>query len=90
MLYLEIEQNVLKDVKCTDRQNIFYFDVVSLYPTVNALDDYAIGFRKYVDIASDDILNNNFIGLVKCDITPPTDLYIPVYLITAKVNYYFI
>ena len=31
-------------VKCTDKQKIFYFDVVSLYPTVNALDDYAVGF----------------------------------------------
>ena len=26
-------------VKCNEHQTIFYLDVVSLYPTVNALDD---------------------------------------------------
>ena len=31
-------------VKCTDKQKICYYDVVSLYPTVNSLDDYAVGF----------------------------------------------
>jgi len=30
--------------KCGKGQKIFYFDVVSLYPTVNALDYYAVGF----------------------------------------------
>ena len=33
-------------VKCTDKQQIFYFDVVSLYHSVNALDDYAVGLKK--------------------------------------------
>ncbi len=66
-------------IKCvSDRQKIFYFDVVSLYPTVNSLDDYAVGFRKYVNISVKDIINNKFIGLVKCDVQPPKDLYIPV------------
>ncbi len=49
-----------------------------MYPTVNALDDYAVGFKKYVDITVDDILSDKFIGLVKCDIIPPKDLYVPV------------
>ncbi len=62
----------------TSNQQIYYFDVVSLYPTVNALDDYAVGFKKYVNITVDDIKKNNFIGLVKCDVQPPEDLYIPV------------
>ena len=64
--------------KCNDNQHIFYIDVVSPYPTVNALGDYAVGFNKYIDTTSDDILNGKFIGLVKCDITPPTNLYVPV------------
>ena len=65
-------------VKCNEHQKMYYFDVCSLYPTVNALDDYAVAFKQYVDITVDDILSNKFIGLVKCDITPPTDLYVPV------------
>ena len=65
-------------VKCNEHQKIFYLDVVSLYPTVNALDDYAVGFRKYVDITVEDIINDNFIGLVKCDVVPPKNLYKPV------------
>ncbi len=67
-------------IKCNEHQKIFYFDVVSLYPTVNALDSYAIGFKKYIDITVDDILNETFIGLVKCDVKPPADLKIPVLL----------
>ena len=65
-------------VKCNKHQKIFYLDVCSLYPTVNALDDYAVGFKKYVDITAEDILSDNFIGLVKCDIEPPKNLYVPV------------
>ena len=30
-------------VKCNDKQKMFYFDMVSLCPTVNPLDDYAVG-----------------------------------------------
>ena len=46
--------------------------------TVNALDDYAVGFKKYVDITAEDILSDNFIGLVKCDIEPAKNPYVPV------------
>ncbi len=45
---------------------------------VDNLDDYAVGFKKYVDITIDDILSDKFIGLVKCDVIPPKDLYVPV------------
>ena len=65
-------------VKCNKHQKIFYLDVCSLYPTVNALDDYAVRFKKYVDITAEDILSDNLIGLVKCDIEPPKNLYVPV------------
>jgi hypothetical protein len=35
-------------VKCEKHQKIFYYDVVSLYPTVNSLDEYAVGFKKKI------------------------------------------
>ncbi len=67
-----------KYFKCTKGQKIYYFDVVSHYPTVNALDPYAIGFKKHVSTAVEDIASGKFFGLVKVDITPPTDLFVPV------------
>lgn len=64
--------------KCTKNQRIHYLDFVSLYPTVNALDEYATGFRRYrPETTEDDILNDTFIGLVKCKYYPPKDLYLP-------------
>ena len=33
-------------IKFNKHQKIFYLDVCSLYPTVNALDDYAVGFKN--------------------------------------------
>ena len=65
-------------LKCNEDEKIRYVDYVSLYPTVQALDDYAVGFPKYVDITPNDILNGSFIGVVKCDVKPLKDLYIPV------------
>ena len=65
-------------VKRNKHQKIFYLNVCSLYPTVNALDDYAVVFKQYVDITVEDILSNKFIGLVKRDIEPPKNLYVPV------------
>ena len=67
-----------RHIKCDDNQEIYSFDVTSLYPTVNALDDYAVGFKKFVKTTPADILSGKFFGLVKCDITPPKDLYLPV------------
>ena len=45
---------------CSESAKVFYFDVVSLYPTVNALDPYAIGFSKYAKITPDDIITISF------------------------------
>ena len=64
--------------ECVGKQVINYDDVTSLYPTVNALDDYPVGFKKYVTITPKDILSGKFFGLVKVDVTPPKDLYVPV------------
>ena len=44
-----------KHVKCDENQVIYAFDVTSLYPTVNALDDYAVGFKRYVKTTPEDI-----------------------------------
>jgi len=64
--------------KCNENQQILYYDVCSLYPTVNALDDYAIGYKRYVTITADDIASGEFFGVAKVDVIPPKDLYIPV------------
>ena len=44
------------------------------------MDDYAVGFKKYVNLQVDDILNDRCIGLVNCDVLPPRSLYKPVLL----------
>ena len=69
--------------KCNEKQKVFYHDVVSLYPTVNALDPYAIGFRRPINVSNKEelihrIASGDFFGVVKADITPPKDLYLPV------------
>ena len=75
-------------VKCDEHQKIFHYDVVSLYPTVNSLDKYAVGFKKYVNLSkygknvikgfSEELLSGKCCGIAKVDIIPPKDLYIPV------------
>ena len=59
-------------------QRIFADDVCSMYPAVNALDDYAVGIKQFYKPTVDEIMDNSFIGVVKCDVVPPTDLYVPV------------
>ena len=66
--------------KCNEHEKIFYFDVTSLYPTVNALDDYAVGFGRYVKTSVEDIRSGKFFGLAQVDITPPKDLDVPLLL----------
>ena len=63
---------------CNEHEHVYYYDVVSLYPTVNALDDYAVGFKKYVNIHVDYIANGSFFGVAKADIIPPQGLCVPV------------
>ena len=45
--------------KTTGRQQIHYRDVVSLYPTVNAMDDYAVDYADYVKTTPEDIAGVN-------------------------------
>ena len=64
--------------KCKEDEEGYYFDVVSLYPTVNALDNYPIGFKQSYNPTVEEILNESFIGVVKCDVIPPKNLFVPV------------
>lgn len=64
---------------------IYYKDVVSLYPTVMFYDYFPVGHPEIVeDIKYPVSLNENMewfnqlFGFVKCKVTPPKDLYIPV------------
>jgi hypothetical protein len=55
---LEVGPKALKSISnALEKQQLFYFDVVSLYPTVNALDYYPIGFGRYVKTTPEDILS---------------------------------
>jgi hypothetical protein len=65
-------------VKCTQGQKIFHFDITSEYPTVNALDDYPVDFKQVYKPTIEEIMDDSFIGIVKCSVVPPKDLYIPV------------
>ena len=51
--------------KCKGKEVILVCDVSSLYPTVNALDDYAVGFKRCVITNVDDIRSGNFSGWQK-------------------------
>ncbi len=53
MLILEIvdlvvELKLFKSyVKCVDDEHIYDYDVVSVYPSVNALDNYPVGLKQF-------------------------------------------
>ena len=66
-------------VKCGENQKIVAYDVVSLYPTVNALDDYAVDFHKLRhDLTVEEIRNGSFFGIAKVDTWAPKQLQLPV------------
>ena len=54
------------------------YDVVSLYPTVNALDDYTVDFARQVTKTPKDALIGSFFGAAEVDITAPNNLHVPV------------
>ena len=61
-------------MKCEGQQRILSFDVCSLYPSINALDGYAVGSKKYYKPTTDEIMDDPFIGVVKCEVIPPKNL----------------
>ena len=74
--------------KCVGKQQIHHRDITSQYPTVNAVDPYVVGFQRYrAATIVDDIINDKFIGFVKCHVEPPTYIY-PCFLVTKIINCY--
>lgn len=67
-----------RDHKCNDDEETFYYDVVSLYPTVNVLNNYAVGYSDYRKVTPNDIINDKFFGIVKCVVFPSKQLLTPV------------
>ena len=56
-----------------------YVDIVSLYPTCQFLDYLPYGKPKHFIFNDDDVVDiNDYFGMCRCDITPPTDLLIPL------------
>ena len=75
--------------KRSPNQKIHDRDVVRLYPTVNALDEDAVGFPSYVDIKVNDIATGRFFGVATVNIAPPKDLkQFTSYPTTATGSYY--
>lgn len=64
--------------KCRKGENMFYFDVVGLYPSGNDLGEYAVRYRKHIHATVEDIRDGTYIGLVKRRVTPNKKLHIPV------------
>ena len=60
-----------------------YVDIVSLYPTVQFLDYLPYGKPKHITEFNDCDISKYF-GTIRCDITPPKDLLIP--LLGGKSN----
>ena len=68
----------------------YYYDVVSLYPSVTALDKYPVGFKQFYNPTIEESLDESCIGVVKCDVIPP-NTYMFLYYLKAKTEtYYFI
>jgi len=57
-----------------------YVDFTSLYPFINAMKKYPKGHPEIIsnDFGSYHDLCNRYFGLIKCQILPPQDLYLPV------------
>lgn len=63
---------------CGKGEQTVYFDIVGLYPTANALDEYAVRHRKHINASVEDINLGDFIRRVKCEVIPNKNLHIPV------------
>lgn len=65
--------------RCRNHENMFYFDVVRLYPSIHALDKYAIGFCQ----STNAIVDGKIKRVAKCVVAPvlPDD-------ITGKLRMY--
>jgi hypothetical protein len=57
--------------QCQGKEQTHAVDVVSLYPSVQAFDDFPIGDGRYVRTSAQDIASGKFFGVVVCDVVPP-------------------
>ena len=68
--------------ECQEEEFIIGDDISSQYPAVMALDSYATGCKKIckytVAQLTEDILNDKFTGLVKCDVKCPKSSFLPL------------
>ena len=76
--------------KYQDGEEIYYYDVVSLYPSVNALDKSPVGFKQFYNPNIEEIFHESFIGVVKCDVIPPKRYCCSYYLTLKMASYCFI
>jgi hypothetical protein len=69
--------NLMFNYKAKDGESIKYFDVTSLYPYVLVNRDYPIGHPKVLtEFVNTNI--SNYFGFIKCKVSAPKDLYLPV------------
>lgn len=61
----------------TTGEKVFYIDVTSLYPWVNATAEYPVGHPQVITDPPDQDIHNYF-GVALVDIIPPYELYHPV------------
>jgi len=66
------------DVYKPHGENLYYYDVNSLYPYVMKTNLYPTGYSSYFE--GDIIPLKDIFGLVYCNIIAPTDLYTPILL----------
>ena len=81
---VKLHHQVTKEAK--DR--IFYYDIRSLYPYVNARSFYPVGHPDILisqqDFQPIKTVHKRFRGLFKCHILPPRQLYLPVLPMRTK------
>jgi len=61
-----------------------YINVYSLYPAVNYYDYYPVGHPD--KIIEPSTYNKSWFGLIKCNILPPSNLYLPVLPVKIKMD----
>ena len=69
-------------------EKILHYDIVSLYPTVNKLDEYPIDHPEIIVNPTDDI--RNYYGFVYCKVQPPKRLRYPVLPMTINDKLMFV
>jgi hypothetical protein len=62
--------------KCKPDEQIKYFDITSLYPSVQKYKRYPVGHPRIIVDNFDSLAN--YFGIIKCKVLPPRKLYLPV------------